>query len=180
MKRLILKKLVIISQKNEEARVIEFDDKLTVITGDNPNGKTINRTGKSLVMKSIYYSLGAKLKKYTTNWNSLQISTIVTFVYGGIIYELYRDRNAFILKNGEDIKFFSSITELRKFYVEFYDFFLKMPIKKDDENSVYAYPGAIFMPFYIDQDRGWSGSWDSFSDVFTGKWKQEILLYWID
>lgn len=179
MKRLILKKLVIISQKNEEARVIEFDDKLTVITGDNPNGKTINRTGKSLVMKSIYYSLGAKLKKYTTNWNSLQISTIVTFVYGGIIYELYRDRNAFILKNGEDIKFFSSITELRKFYVEFYDFFLKMPIKKDDENSVYAYPGAIFMPFYIDQDRGWSGSWDSFSDVFTGKWKQEILLYHI-
>lgn len=33
------------------------------------------------------------------------------------------------------------------------------------------------MPFYIDQDKGWSGSWDSFSDVFTGKWKPEILLY---
>lgn len=60
MKRLILKKLVIISQKNEEARTIEFDDRLTVITGDNPSGETINRTGKSLVMKSIYYSLGAK------------------------------------------------------------------------------------------------------------------------
>ena len=38
MKRLILKKLVIISQKNEEARTIEFDDRLTVITGDNPSG----------------------------------------------------------------------------------------------------------------------------------------------
>ena len=33
------------------------------------------------------------------------------------------------------------------------------------------------MPFYIDQDKGWSGSWDSFADVFGGKWKQEILLY---
>ena len=64
MKRLILKKLVIISSKNEEARIIEFDDDLTIITGDNPNGKTINRTGKSLVMKAIYYSLGAKIKKY--------------------------------------------------------------------------------------------------------------------
>lgn len=73
MKRLILKKLVIISSKNEEARIIEFDDDLTIITGDNPNGKTINRTGKSLVMKAIYYSLGAKIKKYTTNWESLQI-----------------------------------------------------------------------------------------------------------
>ena len=50
MKRLILKKIVIISEKNEEAKSITFDDKLTIITGDNPNGKTINRTGKSLVM----------------------------------------------------------------------------------------------------------------------------------
>ena len=61
--------------------------------------------------------------------------------------------------------------------IELFNFYLKMPIKKEDENSVYAYPGAIFMPFYIDQDKGWSGSWDSFADVFTGKWKQEILLY---
>ncbi len=177
MKRLVLKKLVIISQRNEEAKTIEFDENLTIITGDNPNGKTINRTGKSLVMKSIFYSLGAKLKKYTTNWESLQINTIVTFLYDGILYELYRDKNSFILRNNDNIKFFASISELTKYYVEFFDFFLKMPIKKDDENSVYAYPGAIFMPFYIDQDKGWSGSWDSFSDVFTGKWKQEILLY---
>ena len=177
MKRLILKKLVIISQKNEEARIVEFDDKLTVITGDNLDGETINRTGKSLVMKSIYYSLGAKLKKYTTNWNSLQISTIVTFLYDSIKYELYRDRNSFVLRTDDTIKFFASISELKKFYVDFFEFYLKMPIKKDDENSVYAYPGAIFMPFYIDQDKGWSGSWDSFGDVFTGKWKTEILLY---
>lgn len=177
MKRLILKKLVIISQKNEEARTIEFDDRLTVITGDNPSGETKNRTGKSLVMKSIYYSLGAKLKKYTTNWDSLQISTIVTFLYDGIKYELYRDRNSFILRSDDEVKFFASISELKKFYVDFFEFYLKMPKKKDDENSVYAYPGAIFMPFYIDQDKGWSGSWDSFSDVFTGKWKPEILLY---
>lgn len=177
MKRLILKKLLIISQKNEEAKKIEFDDNLTIITGDNPNGRTINRTGKSLAMKAIYYSLGAKLKKYTTNWESLQISTIVTFLYDGILYELYRDKNTFILHNDDEIKFFASISELTKYYVTFFDFHLKMKIKKDDENSVYAYPGAIFMPFYIDQDKGWSGSWDSFGDVFTGKWKQEILLY---
>lgn len=177
MKRLILKKLVIISQKNEEARTIEFDDTLTVITSDNPEGDTINRTGKSVVMKSIYHALGAKLKKYTTNWNTLQISTIITFTYDGNLYELYRDRDSFLLKMEDEIKFFSSVSELKKFYVEFFRFYLKMPIKKDDENAVYAYPGAIFMPFYIDQDKGWSGAWDSFSDVFSGNWKSEILLY---
>lgn len=177
MKRLILKKIVIISEKNEEAKSITFDDKLTIITGDNPNGKTINRTGKSLVMKSIYYSFGTKLKKYTTNWKSLQINTIVTFAYDGIIYELYRDKDSFILRKDKELKFFTSISELREFYVDFFEFYLKMPIKTGDEDSVYAYPGAIFMPFYIDQDKGWSGSWDSFGDVFSGKWKDEILRY---
>lgn len=177
MKRLILKKLVIISQKNEEARIIIFDDTLTVITSDNPEGETKNRTGKSVVMKSIYHALGAKLRKYTTNWNSLQMSTIITFTYDGKEYELYRDKNSFLLKNGEDIHFFSSISELKKFYVDFFEFYLKMPVKQDDENAVYAYPGAIFMPFYIDQDKGWSGAWDSFNDVFSATWKSEILLY---
>ena len=125
MKRLILKKLVIISQRNEEAKTIEFDEHLTVITGDNPNGKTINRTGKSLVMKSIYYSLGAKLKKYTTNWEALQISTIVTFLYDGTLYELYRDKNSFILRNDENIKFFASVSELTRYYVELFNFYIK-------------------------------------------------------
>ena len=124
MKRLILKKLVIISSKNEEARIIEFDDDLTIITGDNPNGKTINRTGKSLVMKAIYYSLGAKIKKYTTNWESLQIGTIVTFLYDGTLYELYRDKNTFILKKDDDLKFFASISELTQYYVELFNFYL--------------------------------------------------------
>lgn len=177
MKRLILKKLVIISQKNQEARVIEFDDKFNVITGDNPDGETINRTGKSVVMKSIYHAMGAKLKKYTTNWSSLQISTLLTFSYNNQEYILYRDRDSFIFDDSIEIRFFASISELKRFYVEFFDFYIKMPVKQDDDNAVYAYPGAIFMPFYIDQDKGWSGSWDSFSDVFSGKWKEEILLY---
>ena len=177
MKRLILKKLTIISQKNEEARIINFDDRLNIITGDNPNGKTINRTGKSLVMKSIYHAMGAKLKKYTTNWKSLKINTIISFLYNSKMYELYRNGDSFILNDGIDIKFFATISELKQFYVEFFDFHIRMPIKNGDEDVVYAYPGAIFMPFYIDQDKGWTGSWDSFSDVFSGKWKSEILLY---
>lgn len=177
MKRLVLKKLVIISQKSEEAKVVEFDDKLTVITGENPDGVTINRTGKSVVMKSIYYSLGVNLKKYTSNWNSLQLTTIVFFNYDDKQYELYRNKERFILKSKDTINFFKNISQLREYFVELFNFKIRMPIKKDDTSTVYAYPGAIFMPFYIDQDKGWSGTWDSFSDIFNGQWKQEVLLY---
>lgn len=176
MKRLILKKLVIISEKNEKARIIKFDSKLNIITSDNPNGETINRTGKSLVIKSIYHSLGAKIKKYTTNWKELEISTIVTFLYDNIEYELYRTGDFFILRNDKRIYFFESISDLRTFYVDFFNFHIRVQTNKE-YSSVYAYPGAIFMPFYIDQDKGWTGSWDSFGDVFNGKLRTEILLY---
>lgn len=177
MSRLILKKLIIISQKDDEAKIVEFDDKLTVITGDDFSDDIKNRTGKSVVMKSIYYALGAKLKKYTTNWNSLKIITMINFNYNEKEYELYRENESFILKENNNEMFFNNISDLRKYYAELFNFKIKMPISKYESTSIYAYPGAIFMPFYIDQDKGWSGSWDSFSDVFSGKWKEEILLY---
>lgn len=177
MEQLILKKLIIASKKAQEAKIIDFDRKLTIITGDNPSGETINRTGKSLLMKSIYHSLGANLSKYTANWNNLQIVTLITFLYKNKEYTLYRDDKRFVFNDGINKRAFNSITELRTFYVDFFNFKIKLPVSSGDDNTVYAYPGAIFMPFYIDQDKGWSGSWDSFNDVFGGIWKQEILLY---
>lgn len=176
MKRLILQKLIIISQRTQEAKIIEFDKKLTIITGDNPD-KIINRTGKSLVMKSIYYALGVNLKKITSNWTNLQLCTIISFSYRDIDFELYRNGDRFLLRSGDRINRFDSISDLREYYVEFFNFKIKLPIALNDANTVNAYPGAIFMPFYVDQDIGWSGKWDSFSDVFSGKWKSEILLY---
>lgn len=176
MKRLVLNRLVIISQKNEEARTIEFDEKLTIITGENPDGITINRTGKSLAIKSIYHALGAKLSQYTSNWSNLQLSTILTFTYDENEYEIYREKDRFILVENGTLNFFRNISELRKYFVELFNFRIRMSINKNDD-VVYAYPGAIFMPFYVDQDKGWSGSWDSFGDVFNTKWKKEILLY---
>lgn len=179
MKRLIVKKLIIVSQNEKKARVIEFDEKLNIITSFNANKTTDNRTGKSLVIKSIYYALGAKLKKYTANWTQLKIDTIITFVYDGTEYELFRSKERFILKSNNDIKYFSSIGELKEFYVDFFNFHLRIPPKKGGTKPAYAYPGAIFMPFYIDQDNGWSGTWDSFGDIFNAQWKSESLLYHI-
>ncbi len=179
MKRLVLQKLVIISQKNEDAKIINFNEKLTIVTGDNPTGTTINRTGKSLVMKSIYYSLGAKLKKYTTNWKSLQIATIVNFSFDGKDYELYRNNECFILTQAKGTMFFKSVSDLRLFFIELFNFKIRLPNNKNTSSISYAYPGGMFMPFYIDQDRGWSGTWDSFSDIIGGDWKKEIFLYHI-
>lgn len=176
MKRLIIKKLTIVSQAENKAKIIEFDPKLTIIKSEDDNGGSLNRTGKSLVMKSIYYAMGASLKQYTTNWNQMNICTIIEFQLDSVIYVLYRNNDRFILMNGDElVKKFESVSELKEYYADFFNFNIKLTQKNNQ--TIHLYPGAVFMPFYIDQDKGWTGEWDSFSDVFQGNWKKEILLF---
>ncbi len=169
--------MIIISQRAQAARKIEFDSKFTVLTGDNPNGEVANRTGKSLVLKSLYFAFGAQLKKLTANWDNLDISTLVHFSFEDNNFVLYRNGNRFVLVNDRnEIKAFSSIDQLRRYQCDLFNFKIEYPVKENSEN-ILAYPGAFFMPYYIDQDKGWSGDWNSFKDVFANKWKSEILLY---
>ena len=176
MKRLIIKKLTIVSQAEHKAKIIEFDPKLTVINSENENGKSLNRTGKSFVMKSIYHAMGAKLKQYTTSWEQMNICTIIEFLLSDVNYTLYRQGDKFILMSDNDLlKKFESVSELKDFYVDFFNFNIKLI--QSNNQTAYLYPGAVFMPFYIDQDQGWTGEWDSFSDIFKGAWKKEILLF---
>lgn len=176
MKRLILKKLTIISQAEHKAKIIEFDPKLTVIVSENNNGESLNRTGKSFVMKSIYHAMGAKLKQYTTTWKQMNVCTIIEFYLDDEIFVLYRNIDKFILMNGEVLfKKFESVSELKEFYVEFFNFNMKLTDNKN--KTMHLFPGAVFMPFYIDQDRGWTGEWNSFGDIYQASWKKEILQF---
>ncbi len=176
MKRLIIKKLTIVSQAEQKAKIIEFDPKLTVITSEDKKGKSINRTGKSLVMKSIYHAMGASLKQYTTNWSYMNICTIIEFLLDDVDYTLFRYNDKFILRDcNKLLKKFESVSELKNYYVDFFNF--NMKLSQNNSQATYLYPGAVFMPFYIDQDKGWPGEWGSFSDIFKGAWKKEILLF---
>lgn len=172
----MVKKLKIISLKENRARIIDFDERVTLIISQNEDGTSLNRTGKSMILKSIYFSLGAELSSYPTNWKELDILTVLEFRYNNENYIIYRRRNYFLLKksNGE-LKHFSSISKLKDFYVDFFNFQIKLANKT---TTSHLYPGAIFLPFYIDQDRGWFGKWESFKDnTFYKNWRKEILLF---
>lgn len=177
MKRLIIEKLIIISQVQNKAKIIDFDSKLTILKSQDENGISYNRTGKSFVMKSIFYSFGANLKQYTVNWNDMDICTIVYFTYAGNKYRIYRNGNKTIVidNNGVSEKF-DSLSDLRDFYIKLFDFNIKL-IEGKKVKATHLYPGAIFMPFYVDQDQGWNGEWDSFKDIYQNSWKKEILLF---
>lgn len=177
MKRLIIEKLIIISQAQNKAKIIDFDPELTILKSQDEDGKSYNRTGKSFVMKSIFHSFGATLKQYPVNWDTLNIATIIYFTYNGSHYKLYRNDSKFIALDSQGISHkIESISKLREFYVNLFDFNIKL-IEGKKNTATHLYPGAIFMPFYVDQDQGWNGEWDSFKDIYQNSWKKEILLF---
>lgn len=177
MKNLIIQKLIIISQLQNKAKIIDFDPKLTILKSQDVDGESVNRVGKSFVMKSIFYAFGAALSQYTVNWNDMNISTIVYFSLDGSGYKLYRNANKTILMNDKSETYkFSTLSELKDFFVDLFNFKIKL-IKRGSKRATHLYPGAMFMPFYIDQDKGWSGDWGSFKDIFQSDWKKEILLF---
>ena len=92
MKRLKLKSLKVISTATKKAKIINFGDKLTIITSNSEN-----RTGKSLITKAIYYALGADLSQYVSDWQTLSIVTILDFEYNNSEYTMFRLKNNIIL-----------------------------------------------------------------------------------
>ena len=177
MKRLKLKSLKVISTSIKKAKIIDFDDKLTVITSNSEN-----RTGKSLITKAIYYALGADLSQDVSNWQQLSIVTILDFEYNSSKYEMFRLKNNVILHSctNNNVKIFKSLDELKNFYNDFFDMKLKLSLTNSNKDDLHVpYAQALFMPFYIDQDSGWSNIWNSFKSLSMYKdWRKEILEFY--
>ncbi len=178
MKRLKLKSLKVISTTEQTAKIINFDSTLTVITS---NGE--NRTGKSLIIKSIYYALGADLSQYTRTWNNLSIVTLLDFQYENIDYTIFRLKNNVLLYNHSSNTYnvFKSLGDLKNYYNSFFDMKLKLSLStnSDDKDLHIPYAQALFMPFYIDQDMGWNNMWTSFKSLNIYKdGKKEILEFY--
>ncbi len=178
MKRLKLKSLKVISTTEQTAKIINFDSTLTVITS---NGE--NRTGKSLIIKSIYYALGADLSQYPRTWNDLSIVTLLDFQYENIDYTIFRLKNNVLLYNHSDNTYnvFKSLRDLKNYYNSFFDIKLKLSLStnSDDKDLHIPYAQALFMPFYIDQDMGWNNMWASFKSLNIYKdGKKEILEFY--
>ena len=166
MKKLKFINLKVISTSKNEAKVINFNDWITVFTSEKSPGDSDNHTGKSLIAKSIYYALGSNIAKNTATWKDLKIATIIEFLYNNKYYILFRKNNRFVLniKTDEKIYYFSEIKYLKDFYNELFDVKLRLLSKNDDMKHL-PFPQALFLPFYIDQDKGWSTHWESFASL---------------
>lgn len=159
MKEVYFKNLMIADLQNHTARVQSFEKGLNVVTSAD------NHVGKSSLLKSLYYTLGAEVD-YDSVWDKQSKLYIATLGVGEKEYRVVRFLKRFAVFEGEKLlKITDSVTkELAPLLGEIFDFSVYLP-RKDTGKVEMAPPVFTFMPYYIDQDKGWSGLYNSFAAI---------------
>ncbi|WP_333483034.1 hypothetical protein [Spirosoma telluris] len=133
--------MLLISRKEKKAKRVIFDGRRTVILGKN-------NTGKSSLIKSIYWALGAEPSLHP-NFKGAQVSVLLKFIVDDIKYEILREGKRISLFDGftnEIIKTFSSITkELAPYLAEIFAF---KPVFQTKDNQ-FVIPHQLFYFYHI-------------------------------
>lgn len=172
MKSLKLQSMLLVSHRDQRAKKIQFHPQATVIKG-------LNDTGKSSLIKSIFYAFGAEPHNVHHRWKDADVHVLITFNLDGDIYSIYRHRKSFSLfgANGYHIGSYRSVTnELAPVLGKLFNFKLKLVDR--DNHSITPPPAFLFLPFYIDQDKGWVSTWNSFQSLGQfPRWKPRVISY---
>jgi hypothetical protein len=159
MKSLRFESILLVSHKERAAKRVQFHPETTVVKGQND-------TGKSSVVKSLYYALGAEPHGIHKRWKEADVAVLLRFRLDGVPFSMYRHRDSFTLFDDRDLVLssFGSVTnELGPALAELFDFKLRLPNREG--TTAVPPPAYLFVPFYVDQDKGWIAPWNSFAHL---------------
>ncbi len=153
---LIFKSLILVDLTDKEAKKVEFAPGKNMITSEG------NHYGKSVIMKSLYYTLGAEVY-FPNPIKTLNYMTILSFVLREKEYTVGRLCNMFVVF--ENMKFVTkchTVGEFGCFLADLFEFEIEL-VGKDAEGTITKCPPAFYyLPYYIDQENGWSTNSYSF------------------
>ena len=173
MKSLRFESLTLISLSECKARIFQFNPTTNLILGEN-------HTGKSSLLKSLYWTLGADPATISEDWQNLSILSILSFVTDS------GERGTFT-RQGKRFKIYNELKEcvfetvsiskgLANYCADYFDVSLLLTSRGGD--SVVPPPAFLFLPFYVDQDKGWTSPWSSFSSVAQfSDWKDDVIKF---
>ena len=157
MSSMIFRSILIADVQEHTARFIPFNKGLNIITSAE------NHVGKSSVLKSLYHTLGAEVH-FDSRWNKDTKLTAVTIDVDGTEYLVVRFIKKFAILMGTELVLLSdSVTkQLTPKLAEIFHFSVYLAEKSGNKKVVQAPPAFTFMPYYIDQDKGWNELYNSF------------------
>ena len=158
------------SYREKKAIKVQFNPKRTIIKGSN-------QVGKSSLIKSIYYTLGANPSIINDNWLKAEPITYLKFKVDDTRLSVLRyNKTVFVLIDENGIAQAHNFKTLSVYLNEVFDFNLIINNRKGEAET--PPPTYLFLPFYIDQDKGWNDNWNSFANLSQfSSWKKPLLDY---
>lgn len=147
---LIFDSVILVDLTNKEARKIEFAPGKNMLTSDG------NHYGKSVIMKSLYYTLGAEVY-FPQPIKNLNYMTVLNFTLEDNKYTVGRLNNMFVVfKNGIFNEKYHNVSEFGEYLSELFQFDIELVGKDEDGTIIKCPPAFFYLPYYIDQENGWS------------------------
>ncbi|MFD1891954.1 hypothetical protein [Ottowia beijingensis] len=152
--------LWLVSERDASARRETFSPTKNLLAG-------INETGKSRVLKHMVWTLGCEpAARNAGSWDS-NITAATELSIGSKKYIFLRSgrhQRAAFDADGKLVIGTESAKVWTKFFVELFDFPLKLQRQQEGLFGL-AGPEYAILPFYIDQEGGWSRRWAAFSGL---------------
>jgi regulator of replication initiation timing len=167
-----LDELLLVSFRERAARRVRFHPRTTLLIGQNS-------TGKSSIIKSIYYALGADPAVWSESWRDAQVATALRFRIDDTAMTIVRHGGTFSLydASGGLIDTFTRVTDgVGPAIARLFDFELRLGDQRG--HQVTPPPAFLFLPYYIDQDASWQRPWAGFARLGQlPRWQQPLAEY---
>ena len=175
MNNLIIEKLYLFSTENKTAKLIDFSPNRNIITSSQVDG---NNKGKSVILKSIYHTLGADCK-FDSKWNEKEKTYIIQAKVNEQKIYFYRHDKLFKIMNDKDEKLFETINRMKlaEYLESIFNFAVRLPNKEDNKLEIVP-PAYNYLLNYIDQDGMNCTNFSSFNNLAQySNYKENVLYY---
>ena len=176
MHKLVVNGLYLFSIKEKRAKYVSFSDGINIISSSKDNG---TKRGKSVIMKSIYHTLGADCM-FEDKWNINDKVSILDFSVDKKDYYVLRYQRLFKIYRKDNLCLLfrtNSRPELVDFFGELFKFTVMLHNKISGEIEITP-PAYNYILNFIDQD-GMDGSkFLSFASLQQySDYKDKVLYY---
>lgn len=165
--------LYLSNEKEAKARKIDLKADVIVFEGESTSGK-------SSIIKSIFFVLGAEVKKLPF-WIRKETRILLKFKIDASIFYIYRFRDYLSLFDENQQLIFTISNDEQYKMAEFLSSALNLKIRLDsntEPKTQFLSPAHIFSLFYIDQDSGWQNVLSSFHHTdYLKNWKHHLVSY---
>lgn len=175
MSKMIFKTLYIFSSNEKKAKVIHFSEGKNMITSSPIDGTD---RGKSIIMKSLYHTLGGDCF-FDDKWNDSDKTYIIKFTIDSQDYYIYRNNKLFKAFDNK-LNLLFKVVERRELAIELrniFNFAVQLPAREEEKLEITP-PVYNYILYFLDQDKLAGPNFASFNNLAQyPNYKENVLYY---